>query len=70
MLAITENWLWEVQKKLQILVDKADDLKNRTRWDNIRVLSSKEAIKGEQPVAFFKHWLPKISNVDTKRSFI
>lgn len=70
MLGTTENKLREVEKKLQILTEKADDMENRTRRDNIRVIGLKEGVEGEQPVAFFQRWLPKILNLDTKRGII
>lgn len=54
LLATTENKLREVEQKLQILMEKADDLENRTREDNIRVVGLKEGVEGEQPVAFFE----------------
>lgn len=55
---------------MQILTEKADDMENRTRRDNIRVIGLKEGAEGEQPVAFFERWLPKILNLDTKRGII
>lgn len=70
MLATTKNKLREVDKKIQTLTEKADDMENRTRRDNIRVVSLKEGAEGEQPVAFFESWLPKILNLDTKRGII
>ena len=63
MLATTEYKLQEVEKKLQTLTEKADDLENRTRWDNIKVVGFKEGAEGEQLVAFFERWLPKILNL-------
>ena len=70
MLATTNNKLWEVEKKLQTLTEKADDMENRTRWDNIRVVGLNEGAESEQPVAFFERWLPKILNLDTKWGII
>lgn len=65
LLATIKNKLREVEKKLQTLTEKADDMEDRTRWDNIRVVGLKEGAEGEQPVAFFERWLPKILNLDT-----
>ncbi|KAI3367054.1 hypothetical protein L3Q82_009687, partial [Scortum barcoo] len=70
LLATTENKLREVEKKLQTLTEKADDMENRLRRDNIRVIGLKEGAEGEQPVAFFERWLPKILNLDAKRGII
>lgn len=50
--------------KLHTLAEKTDDMGNRTRQDNIRVLRLKEGAKGEEPVAFFERWLTKILNID------
>lgn len=65
LLATIKNKLRQVEKKLQTLTEKADDMENRTRRDNIRVVGLKEGAEGEQPVAFFERWLPKILNLDT-----
>ena len=70
LLATTENKLREVERKLQTLTEKADDIENRTRRDNIRVIGLKEGAEGERPVAFFERWLPKILNIETKRGMI
>lgn len=70
MLATTENKLREVEQKLHILTEKADDMENRSRRDNIRIIGLKEGAEGEQPVAFFQRWLPKILNLETKRGII
>lgn len=68
--ATTENKLREVEKKLQMLTDKTDDLENRTRRDNIRVVGLREGAEGEQAVTFLERWLPKILNIDTKRGIL
>ena len=50
MLATTDNELREVEKKLQALTEKADDMETRTRGDNIRFVGLKEgAARGDRP---------------------
>lgn len=66
MLSTTEIKVRDAENKLQTLIEKIDDMENRTRRDNIRVVGLKEGAEGEQPVAFFERWLPKILNWVTK----
>lgn len=61
--AIHTTKLSEVEIKLQAALDKIDDLENRNRRCNIRVVGLPEDSGGANPVAFFKTWLPELLKV-------
>lgn len=65
---LAENKMREVEKKW--LTDKAGNLENRMRRENVWVVSLKEGTEGEQTVAFFERWLSKILNMETKQGSI
>ncbi|KAL0199037.1 hypothetical protein M9458_007577, partial [Cirrhinus mrigala] len=65
----TENKLRETEKLIRTLSEKVDDLENRSRRDNIRILGLKEGFEGSQPSAFFAAWLPKVLELDTAKGY-
>lgn len=64
--AIHITKLAEVESKLEAAMDKIDDLENRSRWCNIRVIGLPEGSEGANPVAFFRTWLPELLKVGFK----
>ena len=52
-LATTKNKLREVEQKLHILTEKADDMENRSRRDNIRIIGLREGAEGEHLLLSF-----------------
>ncbi|KAF7643299.1 hypothetical protein LDENG_00242030, partial [Lucifuga dentata] len=47
-------------------MDKIDDLKNRGRRCNIRIIGLPEGTEGSNPISFFKTWLPELVKVSFK----
>lgn len=45
--------LAETEKKMKQMADGMDDMENRSRWDNIRVLNLEEGTEGKHPIRFF-----------------
>ncbi|KAE8291358.1 hypothetical protein D5F01_LYC10957 [Larimichthys crocea] len=58
--------LSEVESKLETALDKIDDLENRSRRCNIRVVGLPEGSEGTNPVAFFRTWLPELLEMNAK----
>lgn len=58
--------LAEVGKKLETALDKIDELENRGRRCNIRIIGLPEGSEGSNPVPFFKTWLPELLQVSFK----
>ncbi|KAE8280160.1 hypothetical protein D5F01_LYC22302 [Larimichthys crocea] len=58
--------LSEVESKLEMALDKIDDLENRSRRCNIRVVGLPEGSEGTNPVAFFRTWLPELLEINAK----
>ncbi|XP_039473236.1 uncharacterized protein LOC120441853 [Oreochromis aureus] len=50
--------LAEAEEKIKIMAKSLDDLENRSRRDNIRIINLKEGAEGESPIQFFEAWLP------------
>ncbi|KAI7790208.1 putative LINE-1 type transposase domain-containing protein 1-like [Triplophysa rosa] len=65
-----ENKLRETETLVRVLLEKVDDLENRLRRDNIRILGLKEVYEGSQPAVFFVAWLPKMLELDTVKGHI
>lgn len=59
------NKLKETEKLVRVLLEKVDDLENRSRRDNIRIVGLKEGYEGSQPNVFFASWLPKVLELST-----
>ena len=65
-----ENKLVELEKKVKILTDQAEDSENRSRRDNIRIIGLKEGVEGNQAVRFFEAWLTDKLGLETKQGSI
>lgn len=52
--------------KLEAALDKIDDLENRSRRCNIRIIELSEDSEGTNPAFFFKTWLPELVDVSFK----
>ncbi|CAI5644697.1 unnamed protein product [Oreochromis niloticus] len=50
--------LAEAEEKIKIMAKSLDDLENRSRRDNIRIINLKEGAEGDSPIQFFEAWLP------------
>lgn len=55
-----------MKKKLHAALEKIDDLENRSRRCNLRIIGLPEGEEGTNPVAFLRTWLPNLLNVDFK----
>lgn len=51
------------------LLNKVDDLENRSRRNNVRLVGVPENAEGRNPVAFFETWLPNVLGKDALSSF-
>ncbi|KAM4051814.1 uncharacterized protein ACNLHF_026078 [Anomaloglossus baeobatrachus] len=49
---------------ISLLRAKVDDLENRSRRSNLRLVGVPEKAEGNNPVAFFEMWLPKTLGMD------
>lgn len=58
--------LAEVEGKLEAALDKIDDLENRGRRCNIRIIGLPEGSEGSNPLSFFKTWLPELLQASFK----
>lgn len=54
-----------LQKKVQELTLKLDDLENRHRRSNLRLIGLPEKTEGGDAVAFLQTWLPEVLGPDT-----
>ena len=52
------------EKKIKLMADGMDDMENRSRRDNIRVLNLKESNEGKNPIHFFEDWLPSVLGLE------
>ena len=68
--ATQENKLAELEQRVRILTDRAEDGMNRSGGDNIRIVGLKEGAEGNQAVKFFGTWLPDTLGLDTKQGSI
>lgn len=59
-----EGRLAEAEKKIKVLAANMEDMENRSRRDNIRVLNLKEGTEGKRPVQFFETWLPTVLGLE------
>ncbi|KAI2657411.1 Neurexin-1a-beta [Labeo rohita] len=58
--------LSEMKAKLDAALEKIDDLENRSRRCNIRIIGLPEGEEGTNPVSFLKTWLPNLLNIEFK----
>lgn len=61
-----ENKLGALEKLVADLSERADDLENRGRRKNIRIVWLPEGAEGDDPTHFFVSWLPDLLNIETK----
>lgn len=55
-----------LEKMVCELSERADNLENRGRRKNIRIVGLPEEAEGEDPTQFFETWLPEILHIETK----
>ncbi|KAL0146846.1 hypothetical protein M9458_057785, partial [Cirrhinus mrigala] len=58
--------LSEMKAKLDAALEKIDDLENRSRRCNIRIIGLPEGEEGTNPVSFLKTWLPNLLHIEFK----
>ncbi|KAL0159727.1 hypothetical protein M9458_043452, partial [Cirrhinus mrigala] len=58
--------LSEMKAKLDAALEKIDDLENRSRRCNIRIIGLAEGEEGTNPVSFLKTWLPNLLHIEFK----
>lgn len=61
-----ESRLGMLEKLLAELSERAEDLENRGRRKNIRIVGLPEGVEGDNPIWFFETWLPDTLNIKTK----
>ncbi|XP_059826964.1 uncharacterized protein LOC132394632 [Hypanus sabinus] len=61
-----QSCIWALEKQVQNLSDYIDDLENRGRRKNVRIIGLPEGTEGSQPAKFFKGWLPNFLDLETK----
>lgn len=59
-----EARLAEAEKKFKTMTDSVDDMENRSRRDNIRILNLEEGTEGKRPIQFFESWLPTVLSLE------
>lgn len=55
-----------LEKRVKELAECVDDLENRGRRKNIRIIGLPEDAEGSNPISFFESWLPELLNIKTK----
>lgn len=60
-----EGRLAEAEGKAKLMAAALDEMENRSRRDNIRVLNLEEGTEGKRPIQFFETWLPTVLNLDS-----
>lgn len=55
-----------LQRSVKVMEERIDDLENRSRRDNIRIVGLGEGIEGRQPLQFFESWLRKVLGFQAK----
>lgn len=63
------NKLKSLERQVKELTDHIDDMENRGRRRNIRIIGlpeSAEYAEGNDPALFFEKWLPKVLNIQTE----
>lgn len=64
--APVEGKLETLAKRVRELTEHVDDLENRGRRKNIRIVGLPENAEGDRPVNFFESWLPNSLGIQTK----
>lgn len=60
------NRIVSLERKVEALHDHIDNLENRGRRKNVRILILPEYMEGRNALDFFEHWLPDFLNMDAK----
>uniref|UniRef100_H3AK80 L1 transposable element RRM domain-containing protein n=1 Tax=Latimeria chalumnae TaxID=7897 RepID=H3AK80_LATCH len=58
-----ENTVLQLQEAIVKLQGKTDDLENRSRRCNLRLVGLPEGEEGKDPASFLESWLPKLLNL-------
>lgn len=58
--------LGSIESSLQKALEHIEDLENRSRRQNIRIVGLKEGTEGGDPIAFFETWIPTTLNVNAE----
>lgn len=58
--------LQSLEKRVKELSERTDDLENRGRRKNIRIIGLPDGAEGSDPISFFECWLPELLNIKTK----
>ncbi|KAI2645706.1 LINE-1 type transposase domain-containing protein 1 [Labeo rohita] len=61
-----ETKIQHLEKRVRDLTEQVDDLENRGRRCNVRIIGLPENTEGSNPVRFFEKWIPDYLQVDTK----
>lgn len=59
-----------LQSQMEKLTEKADDLENRSRRNNLRVTGLPEKEEGNDACAFLEKWLPRVLEMDVNEPLI
>lgn len=59
-----------LEKEMQSMAEHIDDLENRGRRKNIRVIGLPEGVESTHPTTFFESWLPDFLQMETKAGWI
>lgn len=61
-----EAKLQSLEKLVHDMGERAEDLENRGRRKNIRIVGLPEGVEGDNPTRFFESWLPKTLCIASK----
>lgn len=61
-----EAKLQSLEKLVHDMGERAEDLENRGRRKNIRIVGLPEGVEGDNPTRFFESWLPKALSIASK----
>lgn len=61
-----ESKIQVLEKRICDLTEQIDDLENRGRRCNVRIIGLPEDTEGTNPLKFFKKWIPDYLSLDTK----
>lgn len=59
-----------LEKTVDFLTERLDEMENRSRRMNIRILGVPEDVEGTNPTRFFERWLPEVLQIKTKNGRI
>ncbi|KAJ8358019.1 hypothetical protein AAFF_G00043480 [Aldrovandia affinis] len=64
IVAVMEDRLGKMQKVVTTLTDKCDDLENRSRRSNLRVVGLPEQAEGKDAESFLEKWIPEVLGLE------